>query len=78
MDASVVLVDVGPNLGAINRSALIATDYIIVPLGTNLFSLQSLCNLGPTLDRWRQDWQRRRGPTGRNRTFRCRMGPCSP
>ena len=59
-DASVVLVDVGPNLGAINRSALIATDYIVVPLGTNLFSLQSLCNLGPTLDRWRQDWQRRR------------------
>ena len=50
MDASVVLVDVGPNLGAINRSALIATDYIIVPLGTNLFSLQSLCNLGPTLN----------------------------
>ena len=60
MDASVVLVDVAPNLGAINRSALIATDYIIVPLGTNLFSLQSLCNLGTTLDRWRQDWQRRR------------------
>ena len=60
MDASVVLVDVGPNLGAINRSALIATDYIIVPLGTNLFSLQSLCNLGPTLNQWRQDWQRRR------------------
>ena len=60
MDASVVLVDVAPNLGAINRSALIATDYIIVPLGTNLFSLQSLCNLGPTLNQWRQEWQRRR------------------
>ena len=60
MDAAVVLVDVGPNLGAINRSALIATDYIVVPLGTNLFSLQSLCNLGPTLNQWRQDWQRRR------------------
>lgn len=59
MDASVVLVDVGPNLGAINRSALIATDHIIVPLGADLFSLQSLCNLGPTLSQWRQDWQRR-------------------
>ena len=59
-NASVVLVDVSPNLGAINRSALIATDYLIVPLGTNLFSLHSLCNLGPTLNQWRQDWQRRR------------------
>ena len=60
MDAAVVLVDVGPNLGAVNRSALIATDYIVVPLGTNLFSLQSLGTLGPTLNQWRQDWQRRR------------------
>ena len=60
MDASVILADVGPNLGAINRSALIATDYIVVPLGADLFSLQGLRNLGPTLNRWRQDWQRRR------------------
>ena len=60
MNASIVLADVGPNLGAINRSALIATDYIIVPLGADLFSLQGLRNLGPTLNRWRQDWQRRR------------------
>ena len=60
MNASVILADVGSNLGAINRSALIATDYIIVPLGTDLFSLQSLCNLGPTLNRWRQDWARRK------------------
>lgn len=60
MDASIILADVGPNLSAINRSALIATDYIIVPLGADLFSLQGLRNLGPTLNRWRQDWQRRR------------------
>ena len=31
MNADIILADVGPNLGAINRSALIATDYIIVP-----------------------------------------------
>ena len=60
MAADVILADVGPNLGAINRSALIATDAIVVPLGADLFSLQGLRNLGPTLNRWRQDWQRRR------------------
>ena len=38
MNASIILADVGPNLGGINRSALIATDYIIVPLGADLFS----------------------------------------
>ena len=59
-DAAIILADIGPNLGAINRSALIATDYVVVPLGADLFSLQGLRNLGPTLERWRQDWQRRR------------------
>ncbi len=59
-NASIILVDVGPNLGAINRSALIATDYVIVPLGADLFSLQGLRNLGPTLQRWRDEWQRRK------------------
>ena len=59
MDASIILADVGPNLGAINRSALIASDYVVVPLGADLFSLRGLRNLGPTLKRWRQDWKRR-------------------
>ena len=60
MDATIILVDVGPNLGAINRSSLIASDYVVVPLGADLFSLRGLQNLGPTLKRWRQDWQNRK------------------
>ena len=60
VDAAIILADIGPNLGAINRSALIAADYVIVPLGADLFSVQGLRNLGPTLHRWRYDWQRRR------------------
>ena len=59
--AEVVVVDVGPSLGAINRSALIATDFIVVPLGADLFSLQGLRNLGPTLRRWRDEWKKRAG-----------------
>jgi len=54
-----ILVDVGPNLGAINRSVLIASDYVLVPLGADLFSLQGLRNLGPTLQRWRVEWTKR-------------------
>ena len=60
MGADVILADVGPNLGAINRSALLATDHMIVPLGADLFSLQGLRNLGPTLKRWRTDWKKRK------------------
>ena len=60
VSASIVLIDVGPNLGAINRSALIATDRIVVPLGADMFSLQGLRNLGPTLNKWREGWKKRR------------------
>jgi chromosome partitioning protein len=58
-NADIVLVDLGPNLGAINRAALIASDYIVVPLSPDLFSLQGLKNLGPTVRRWREEWKER-------------------
>ena len=48
-EAEVVLVDVGPSLGAINRAALVASDHVVVPMAPDLFSLQGLRNLGPTL-----------------------------
>ncbi|NLF25485.1 MAG: ParA family protein [Deltaproteobacteria bacterium] len=57
--ADIILVDIGPNLGAINRSVLIATDYVIIPLGADLFSLQGLKNLGPTLRDWKSLWNKR-------------------
>ena len=60
MQADMILVDVGPNLGAINRSALIATDYVVVPVAADMFSLQGLRNLVPTLKGWREEWRRRK------------------
>ena len=57
--ADIILADVGPNLGAINRSALIGTDHVVTPLAADLFSLQGLRNLGPTLRAWRADWTKR-------------------
>lgn len=54
--AELILMDVGPNLGAINRSALIASDHVCLPLAPDLFSLQGLKNLGPTLRQWRSTW----------------------
>ena len=60
-----ILMDLGPNLGAINRASLISADHIIVPLAPDLFSLQGLRNLGPAFKRWRRDWRDRldRKPT---------------
>ncbi len=55
--ADIAVIDVGPSLGALNRAALIAADYIVIPLGADLFSLRGLRNLGPTLRNWRDAWQ---------------------
>ncbi len=59
-DADVVLIDVGPNLGAINRAALIAAQHVVIPLAPDLYSLQGLRNLGPALRNWRGEWQDRK------------------
>jgi len=58
--AALALLDVGPNLGAINRAALLSADYLLVPLAADLFSLQGLKNLGPTIRNWKDLWKRTR------------------
>jgi chromosome partitioning protein len=58
--ADLVLIDVAPNLGALNRAALICADNVVVPLAPDLFSLQGLRNLGPALREWRREWKERR------------------
>lgn len=58
--SEIIFVDVGPNLGAINRSALISCDNVVLPLAPDLFSLQGLRNLGPTLIEWRDGWKKRK------------------
>jgi chromosome partitioning protein len=57
--ADIVLLDVGPNLGAINRAVLIAADYVVIPAAPDLFSVQGLENVGPRLISWRKEWQER-------------------
>ena len=56
--ADFALVDIGPNLGAINRAALIACDYVITPLSPDLFSWRGLINFGGKLKGWRERWKK--------------------
>lgn len=58
--AHLTLVDLGPNLGSLNRAALTACDHVVLPLGPDLFSIQGLRNVGPTLRTWRDQWAERR------------------
>jgi chromosome partitioning protein len=57
--AEIVSINVGPNLGAINRSALLAADFVVTPLAPDPFAVEGLRSLGPSLASWRQDWSER-------------------
>ena len=54
--AEVVLIDLGPNLGALNRAVLGGSDYVIVPVAPDLFSIRGAENLGSKLAKWRKEW----------------------
>lgn len=58
-NSELVLIDVGPNLGAINRAAILSAEHVGIPLAPDLFSLQGLKNLGPRLHEWRSQWEER-------------------
>jgi chromosome partitioning protein len=57
VQADVIMVDLGPNLGALNRSVLGASDYFIIPISPDLFSIRGTENLGSKLEAWRQGWE---------------------
>ena len=50
-----VLFDMGPSLGAINRSILLAADYFIVPMSIDIFSIWAVRNIGEALKVWQAE-----------------------
>ncbi|MBR5984031.1 MAG: AAA family ATPase [Bacteroidales bacterium] len=47
-----VFFDVGPSLGAINRVVLLACNYFILPMSSDIFSIQALSNISTALNTW--------------------------
>jgi chromosome partitioning protein len=54
--ANVTLIDLGPNLGSLNRAVLGGSDFVIVPVAPDLFSIRGTENLGSKLAKWRKEW----------------------
>ena len=54
--ADLVMLDLGPNIGPLNRSLILGSDYIAVPVACDLFSLRAFGTLGKTLASWMKDW----------------------
>jgi cellulose biosynthesis protein BcsQ len=53
-DYDYVFFDVGPSLGAINRSVLLAADFFLTPMATDIFSLKALENISLSLQKWKK------------------------
>lgn len=47
-----VVFDVGPSLGALNRSIILACDFIITPFGCDIFSLLGIKNISEWITNW--------------------------
>ncbi|WP_413714765.1 ParA family protein [Serratia ureilytica] len=48
-----ILYDVGPSLGALNRSVLISCDFFLIPMSVDVFSLMALGNIHKSLENWK-------------------------
>jgi cellulose biosynthesis protein BcsQ len=51
-----VVFDVGPSLGALNRSVILASDYIVTPFGCDIFSLLGIRNIAGWISAWNSDY----------------------
>lgn len=76
--ADIALIDVGPNLGAINRAALVASDFVVVPLSADMFAIRGLQNVGPKLQEWRTQWRARLDSKPKNLDFQTPSGSMTP
>lgn len=52
-----IFFDMGPSLGAINRSILLTTDGFIVPMSIDIFSSWALKNIGAAINQWKKEFR---------------------
>lgn len=51
-EIDVVMYDTGPNIGPLNRVIVLDSDFLIVPVACDLFSVRALTTLGQSLKTW--------------------------
>ena len=51
-----IIIDVGPSLGALNRSIMLNVDYFVTPLSADTFSIMALRNISKWMKGWRKEY----------------------
>jgi cellulose biosynthesis protein BcsQ len=60
LDYDLVVFDVGPSLGALNRSVMLGSTNFVTPMAADLFSLYALDNISTWMKGWARDFVRAR------------------
>lgn len=53
-----VLFDVGPSLGALNRTVILSSDFVVTPFGCDIFSLLGIQNISSWIKGWKKQYDR--------------------
>jgi len=57
MEAEYCIIDVSPTFTALNRSAMISADFVVVPVSADQYSIHGIQILGNKLNMWRSEWK---------------------
>jgi len=56
-DYDFMFIDLGPSLGALNRSILLNTDFVVIPMGSDIFSLVGIENISSWVRNWKRTYK---------------------
>ncbi len=56
-EVDIFIIDSSPSLGLLNQIIFLGSDYFVVPMMPDAFSVQGIENLGSMYEKWKQNWK---------------------
>lgn len=56
-EVDVFVIDTSPSLSLLNQIIFLGSDYFVVPMMPDAFSVQGIENLGTIFEKWKQNWK---------------------
>ena len=56
-EIDIFVIDTSPSLSLLNRIIFLGSDYFVVPMMPDAFSVQGIENLGSVFEKWKQNWK---------------------
>lgn len=56
-EVDIFVIDTSPSLSLLNRIIFLGSDYFVVPMMPDAFSVQGIENLGTIFEQWKQNWK---------------------